>query len=118
LRKPILCATGDHAGADYPRSADLVAVVAIATSIDTEVGMEAVVSTDAGATWSTMGVQAMASPSATGAWTNVRLSGSRELAVAESTRFGVRLVETGASGAGALDDVTCRLRVHVGPQAP
>lgn len=108
---PIVCATAPIAITGFPRRARLDGIAQVLAAADVTLVAEVVASTDGGTTWTALAAPAQAFTAPAGRWRGVRSSGTRDLAVGENLRFGLRIDRGGFAGAGTLSDSACRLRV-------
>jgi hypothetical protein len=106
---PVVCQTGDTLVADYPRRALVDAQLSASAAAGVDIGMRAVMSTNAGASWAPLStVQSLAFVPAS-QWGQASDVGTADLAVGQSVRFGVQATRAGAGGTN-LSDSRCMLR--------
>jgi beta-lactam-binding protein with PASTA domain len=109
----IVCATGEHDVAGFPRRAHVDAVARFLSSGNTGIVVEPVASTDGGATWVGLAAQTHRGSALAGRWSSLRALAHRDLAVDETIRFALRVSRGGLPGTGVIADGSCNLRVRI-----
>jgi len=110
---PVVCQTTSLDVVNFPRTAYADVSFSGAASAPTTFAAELVFSLDAGATWNNLNANPVRTSAPTSGYGNATDIGSRDLAVGESVRFGVRISRGGVAGGTDITDSRCQLRVLV-----
>jgi len=106
---PVVCQSADPLVADYPRRALVDAQLSANAAAGVDIGMRAVMSTNAGASWTPLSTVQSLTYVPAAQWGQASDVGTINLAVGQTVRFGVQATRSSA-GATNLSDSRCMLR--------
>ena len=110
---PVVCQTDDLDVEDFPRRAYVDVSFGAQAPADLALAADLVASIDGGANWTPLNAFANRGFVPATRWTTLADLASRDLAVGESVRFGVRVSRGGMPGTADVADSRCQLRVLV-----
>jgi hypothetical protein len=109
----VVCQTTDFTAANFPRTAYADASLSGTAPSDTTFAADLAVSLDAGATWTNLNTNPNRATALASGWGNAADVGTRELAVNQTARFGLRMTRGGVAGPADITESRCLLRVMV-----
>lgn len=110
--QPVVCQTADQALADFPRRALVDATLSGTAPAGVDIGVRAVYSTDAGATWLPLHAVEPVAFVPPNQWGQGHDLGVVDLPAGATVRFGVRAARNGP-GTTNLADSRCRVRAAI-----
>jgi alpha-tubulin suppressor-like RCC1 family protein len=110
--KPIVCATSAIASTGYPRRAHLDAIVSATGSVNLDLAVDFVMSTDGGVTWQKAALHATRGDVSANRWRNLRALGHADVPMGQALRFALMVSRAGVPGAAIISDSSCNLRVR------
>lgn len=109
----VVCQTQDFVVAGFPRRAYVDLSFNGNAPADVGLAVDAVMSTNAGASWTNLNAVANRGFVAANQWGSFSDIGFADLAVGQTVRWGARMTRGGIAGATDLADSRCKLRVLV-----
>lgn len=110
---PVVCQTADFTAVNFPRTAYADASLSGSASSDATFAADLAISIDAGATWTNLNTNPNRGSAPAGGWGNASDVGTRDLAVGQVARFGLRMTRGGVAGSAGLTDSRCQMRVLI-----
>ena len=109
----VVCQTLEFPVEDFPRRAFVDATVNANGPTDVGVGVDVMMSTNNGASWTPLNAASNRGFVPANQWSSLADLGFADLSVGQAVRFGVRVSRGGLPGSANLADSRCQLRVLV-----
>jgi hypothetical protein len=109
----VVCQTADLPVTGFPRTAYADMALSATAAADVSFAADLAMSTDAGATWTTLHATTNRGSVPAAQWGSLSDIGTATLNVGQTVRFGAKMTRGGVAGATNLTDSRCQLRVLV-----